>query len=94
VSARREAKFISTCGADLAMAGGLQRYQRCCGFWPTRAYGVRDHWLYLFVLAHVVLLFICAANLLRGKIGRAVRAIRDQPIAAQTAGINSASPAR
>ncbi len=49
-----------------------------------------DHWLYYLVLAHVVLLFWCAANLLRGRIGRAIRAIRDQPVAAETAGIDIA----
>ena len=50
----------------------------------------QDRWLYWFVLLHVVVLFICAANLLRGKVGRAIRAIRDQPLAAETAGINNA----
>ncbi len=50
----------------------------------------QDGWLYWFVLLHVVVLFICAANLLRGKVGRAIRAIRDQPLAAETAGINNA----
>ena len=50
----------------------------------------QDRWLYWFVLLHVVVLFICAANLLRGKVGRAIRAIRDQPLAAATSGINNA----
>ena len=49
-----------------------------------------DQWLYLFVLVHVFVLFVCAGNLLRGRIGRAIRAIRSQPVAAETAGINIA----
>ena len=47
-----------------------------------------DRWLYYVVLAHALVLFWCAANLLRGRIGRAIRAIRDQPVAAETAGID------
>jgi len=50
----------------------------------------QDRWLYFYVFAHVLLLFACAANLLRGRIGRAIRAIRDQPVAAETAGIDNA----
>ena len=47
-----------------------------------------DQWLYFVVLATVAALFWCAANLLRGRIGRAIRAIREQPLAAETAGID------
>ena len=50
----------------------------------------QDRWLYFFVQAHVAVLFVCAANLLRGRVGRAIRANRDQPVAAETAGINNA----
>ncbi len=50
----------------------------------------QDKWLYWYVFAHVVLLFVGAANLLRGRVGRAIRAIRDQPVAAETAGIDNA----
>lgn len=60
---------------------------------PSAPFGLpvgQDRWLYFFVLAHVAVLFVCAANLLRGRIGRAIRAIRDQPVAAETAGINNA----
>jgi branched-chain amino acid transport system permease protein len=49
-----------------------------------------DQWLYLFTLAITVLMFVAARNLLRGRIGRAIVAIRDHPIAAETMGINSA----
>ncbi len=50
----------------------------------------QDQWLYFFTLAWVVLLFFVAWNLLRGRIGRAMVAIRDQPIAAQAMGVNTA----
>src|SRR6185369_8469359 len=49
-----------------------------------------DQWLYFFTLAWAVVLFFVAWNLLRGRIGRALVAIRDQPIAAQAMGVNTA----
>ena len=50
----------------------------------------QDRWLYFVVLLHVVVLFVIGWNLLRGRIGRAMVAIRDQPIAAQAMGVNTA----
>jgi branched-chain amino acid transport system permease protein len=50
----------------------------------------QDQWLYLFVYAIMLVLILVAYNLLRGRIGRAMIAIRDQPIAAEAMGINSA----
>jgi branched-chain amino acid transport system permease protein len=50
----------------------------------------QDQWLYFFTLAWLLLLFLVAWNLLRGRIGRAMIAIRDQPIAAQAMGVNTA----
>jgi len=49
-----------------------------------------DQWLYYFTLAVTVLMFVLARNLLRGRIGRALVAIRDQHIAAEAMGINTA----
>ena len=49
-----------------------------------------DQWLYYFTLAVMVVMFVIGANLLRGRIGRAMIAIRDHPIAAETMGINAA----
>jgi branched-chain amino acid transport system permease protein len=49
-----------------------------------------DQWLYYFTLAVTVLMFVLAWNLLRGRIGRALMAIRDQHIAAEAMGINTA----
>ena len=50
----------------------------------------QDQWLYLFTLAWLILMFFLAWNLLRGRIGRAMVGIRDQPIAAQAMGVNTA----
>src|SRR5262249_20774609 len=49
-----------------------------------------DQWLYFVTLATLIVLFVLARNPLRGRPGRALVAIRDHPIAAQTMGINSA----
>jgi branched-chain amino acid transport system permease protein len=48
-----------------------------------------DQWLYYFTLAIAVVLFWLGWNLLRGRIGRAIVAIRDHPLAAETMGINA-----
>jgi branched-chain amino acid transport system permease protein len=48
-----------------------------------------DRWFYLVTLAVTVLMFLLAWNLLRGRVGRALIAIRDQPIAATTMGIDN-----
>ena len=48
-----------------------------------------DQWLYLFTLAVTILMFVLGWNLLRGRVGRALVAIRDQPIAASAMGINT-----
>ena len=50
----------------------------------------QDQWLYFFTLAWTVLLFFVGWNLLRGRIGRAMIAIRDQPIAAKAMGVDTA----
>lgn len=50
----------------------------------------QDRWLYFFTLAWLVALFVIGWNLLRGRIGRAMVAVRDQPIAAQAMGVNTA----
>ena len=41
-----------------------------------------DQWLYFFTLAITAVMFVLGWNLLRGRVGRALVAIRDQPIAA------------
>jgi len=47
-----------------------------------------DRWLYFFSLAVTIVMFVLAWNLLRGRVGRALVAIRDHPIAAAVMGIN------
>ena len=49
-----------------------------------------DQWLYFFTLVVALGLFWLARNLLRGRVGRALMAIRDHHIAAETMGINTA----
>jgi branched-chain amino acid transport system permease protein len=49
-----------------------------------------DQWLYLFTLAVAVLMYALAWNLVRGRIGRAMRAIRDHSTAAEAMGVNLA----
>jgi branched-chain amino acid transport system permease protein len=49
-----------------------------------------DQWLYLFTLGVAVLLYVVAWNIVRGRVGRAMMAIRDHPMAAEAMGIHLA----
>jgi branched-chain amino acid transport system permease protein len=49
-----------------------------------------DQWLYFMTLGVLVVLFVLGTNLLGGRTGRAIVAIRDNPIAAQAMGVNTA----
>jgi branched-chain amino acid transport system permease protein len=49
-----------------------------------------DQWLYWVTLAVTIVLFVLAYNLLHGRVGRAIVAIRDNHIAAEAMGINNA----
>src|ERR1700710_94500 len=49
-----------------------------------------DQWLYLFTLGVAVVMYIVAWNIVRGRIGRAMMAIRDHALAAEAMGINTA----
>jgi branched-chain amino acid transport system permease protein len=60
---------------------------------PNAPLGLRlnsDQWLYFVTLGVLVVLFWLGANLLKGRIGRAIVAIRDNHIAAEAMGINTA----
>ena len=46
-----------------------------------------DQWVYLFTLVVGVVLFLAATNLVRSRIGLALMAIRDQPLAAEAMGV-------
>ncbi len=47
-----------------------------------------DQWLFYFALIVMVLLFVCAYRLIDSRTGRAMKAIRDNPIAAKAMGVN------
>jgi branched-chain amino acid transport system permease protein len=49
-----------------------------------------DQWLYFFCLGVALIMFLIGWNLIRGRTGRAIMAIRDHPTAAVTMGINAA----
>lgn len=50
----------------------------------------RDQWLYFLCVGCAIALFWAAANLVNSRIGRALVAIRDHPIAAETMGVDAA----
>jgi branched-chain amino acid transport system permease protein len=60
---------------------------------PDAPFGLplnQDQWLYFFALAVLLFMFWLGWNILRGRIGRAMLAIRDQPIAAAAMGVDNA----
>ena len=69
--------------------GGVQGLQLAKPSVPFALPLTSDQWLYYFCLFFAVLLFWAAANLVRGRVGRAIIAIRDHPIAAATMGVNT-----
>jgi branched-chain amino acid transport system permease protein len=50
----------------------------------------QDQWLYYFTLVVALVMFLLGWNLLRGRVGRSLIAIRDQPVAAEAMGVNNA----
>ena len=60
---------------------------------PPAPFGLpltEDQWLYFVALAVLLVMFLLARNLLAGRIGRAIVAIRDNPLAAEALGVNKA----
>jgi branched-chain amino acid transport system permease protein len=60
---------------------------------PAAPFGLplnTDRWIYYFCLIWTIALLIIARNLLRGRTGRAIIAIRDHPLAAATMGVDTA----
>ena len=100
---RLEGLFLALATFALAVATPqLLRYEHFEGFTggvqgidlfkpdsPSEGLG-GDQWLYFVVLFCAVILLVGAWNLTRGRTGRAMMAIRDNPIAASTMGINTA----
>lgn len=56
---------------------------------PAWAPLTQDQWLYFVALLVTLVMFAIGWNLLRGRIGRAMVAIRDQPIAARAMGVDT-----
>lgn len=59
---------------------------------PDAPFGLplnQDQWLYYFTLIVGVILYIAAKNLVTSRTGRALMAIRDNPIAARSMGVNT-----
>jgi branched-chain amino acid transport system permease protein len=60
---------------------------------PDAPFGLplnQDQWLYVFTLVVGLVLYWGARNLVRSRTGRAMMAIRDNPIAARSMGVNTA----
>ena len=58
---------------------------------PEAPFGLKlspDQWLYSFTVAVAVVLYVIAWNIVRGRMGRAMMAIRDHAMAAEAMGIN------
>ncbi len=82
-------QILSYTGFD-AFTGGSQGLTLAK---PAAPFGIRlsaDQWLYLVCLVFGGALYWAARNLVHGRIGRALVAIRDHPIAAETMGVNAA----
>jgi branched-chain amino acid transport system permease protein len=47
-----------------------------------------DQWLYLLTLAVTIFMFLLARNLMNSGVGRAITALRDHPLAAETMGVD------
>ena len=101
---RLEGLYLALATLDLAVAtpqilkfkgfdsrtGGVQGIQVDS---PAAPFGLplnTDRWTYYFCLIWTIALFTVARNLLRGRTGRAIIAIRDHPQAAATMGIDTA----
>ncbi len=60
---------------------------------PKAPFGLpltEDQWLYFLALGVTIVLFVLARNLLGGRVGRAIVAIRDNHIAAEAMGVDNA----
>ena len=58
---------------------------------PDAPFGLRlspDQWLYFLTMAVAIVMYACAVSLVHSRTGRAMIAIRDNPIAASAMGIN------
>ena len=72
------------------LTGGVQGLQLDRATRTVRAAAHANQWMFLVALAVAVVMFRIARNLLDSRTGRALMAIRDYPMAADTMGINTA----
>ena len=82
-------QILSYTGFD-AWTGGSQGVSLAKLHAPFALPLTDDQWFYLVCLVCAAALYWAARNLVRGRIGRALIALRDQPIAAETMGVNAA----
>lgn len=73
-----------------AYTGGVQGLLLAKPKAPLALPLTRDQWLYFLCVGCAIPLFWAAANLVSSRIGRALVAIRDHPIAAETMGVDAA----
>ena len=72
------------------ISGGVQGLSVAAPEAPAWSGLADDQWIYYLSLAVTALMFLFAWNLLRGRTGRAIVAVRDNEIAAETLGIRVA----
>jgi branched-chain amino acid transport system permease protein len=82
-------QILSYKGFD-ALTGGSQGVSLVKPHAPFGLSLNADQWLFLFCLLCAAVLYWAARNLAVGRIGRALIAIRDSPIAAESMGVNAA----
>jgi branched-chain amino acid transport system permease protein len=73
-----------------ALTGGSQGLQVAR---PHAPFGLpldADQWFYFVCLACAIALFVAARNIIRSRVGRALVALRDHPVAAEAMGVNAA----
>jgi branched-chain amino acid transport system permease protein len=73
-----------------ALTGGSQGLEIVKAHAPFGLPLNSDQWLYLVCLASAVALFVAAQNLIASRVGRALVALRDHPIAAEAMGVDAA----
>ena len=82
-------QILSYKGFD-AVTGGSQGLTLTKPHAPFGLPLTADQWLYLVCLFCAAILYRSARNLVSGRVGRALIAIRDQPIAAESMGVDAA----
>lgn len=73
-----------------SVTGGSQGIQVAKPEAPSWSGLADDQWQYYVCLVAAVLVFLVVRNLVRGRVGRALTAVRDNELAARTMGVNPA----